>query len=151
MGRLTRRGSQRTWKCALRLDEHPPWGKGLSSREVNHNIVVESRDPNEGSTDPMVPEHWRLGEDLQDRIRDAGYDSDTVEGIAVDVHDLMQACDRIRDEIIPAALAASTADLTAHVKQLQFELSHIRWHATAGEAHLQRALAVLEPRNEQPL
>ncbi|HTQ11716.1 MAG TPA: hypothetical protein VMI31_16770, partial [Fimbriimonadaceae bacterium] len=59
-------------------------------------------DPNEGSTDPMVPEHWKLGEDLQDRIRDAGYESETVEGIAVDVHDLLQACDRIRDEIVPS-------------------------------------------------
>jgi hypothetical protein len=107
------------------------------------------RDPNEGSTDPMVPEHWRLGEDLQDHIRDAGYQSEEVDGIAVDVHDLLQASDRIRDEIIPAILAGG--DIATNLKLLQFELGHIRWHADAAEAHIRKALAVLEPRNEQPL
>src|SRR5437868_4320865 len=109
------------------------------------------RDPNEGSTDPMVAEHWRLGEDLQDRIREAGYESEEVEGIAVDVHDLLQACDRIRDEIIPAALAAPEQELAGHLNRLEAELAHIRWHTQAGETHLRRALAVLQPRNEQPL
>jgi len=99
----------------------------------------------------MVPEYWRLGEDFQDRIREAGYDSEVVDGIAVDVHDLMQACDRIREEIIPSALAGSNAELAAQIKTLQAELSHIRWHTDAGESYLQKALAVLEPRNEQPL
>ena len=47
-----------------------------------------SLDPNKDRNDPMVPEYWLLGEDLQDRIRGAGYDSPTVEGIAVDIHDL---------------------------------------------------------------
>ncbi len=106
-------------------------------------------DPNEGSTDPMVPEYWRLGEDLQDRIRDAGYESDEVEGIAVDIHDLLQAGDRIRDEIIPALL--SGPDIVAGLKQLQWELAHMRWHTQAGDIHLKRALAVLEPQNEQPI
>jgi hypothetical protein len=112
---------------------------------------VQTPDPNEGSTDPMIAEHWRLGEDLQDRIRDAGYESESVEGIAVDVHDLLQACDRIRDEIIPAALADEGDALAGRLKELQFELSHIRWHTEAAESHLRKALAVLEPRNEQPL
>ncbi|HWA84239.1 MAG TPA: hypothetical protein VG820_12420 [Fimbriimonadaceae bacterium] len=105
-------------------------------------------DPNEGSTDPMIAEHWRLGEDLQDRIRHAGYESETVEGIAVDIHDLLQACDRIRDEIVPGALGG---DLAGSLKALRFELGHIRWHTQAAEAHVRRALAVLEPQNEQPL
>jgi hypothetical protein len=109
---------------------------------------ITGPDPNEGSTDPMVAEHWRLGEDLQDTIREAGYESETVEGIAVDVHDLLQACDRIRDEIIPAAIAS---DLVTNLKQLQFELAHIRWHTQNADAHLRHALAALEPRNEQPL
>lgn len=98
----------------------------------------------------MVPEHWKLGEDLQDRIRDAGYESEAVEGIAVDIHDLLQACDRIRDEIAPAALQGDSAELTQQLKQLQFELGHIRWHTEAAETHIRKALAVLEPANEQP-
>lgn len=108
-------------------------------------------DPNEGSTDPMVPEHWRLGEDLQDRIRDAGFESDTVEGIAVDVHDLLQACDRIREEIIPAALAGGAEELASHLTRLQVELAHVRWHTQAADAYLCRALAALETeaRNRQ--
>jgi hypothetical protein len=105
-------------------------------------------DPNAGSTDPMVADYWRLGEELQDRIRDAGYEAETVEGIAVDVHDLLQACDRIRDEIIPEALGT---DLVGQLKRLRFELDHIRWHTQAADAHLRHALAALEPRNEQPL
>ena len=108
-------------------------------------------DPNEGSTDPMVPEHWKLGEDLQDRIRDAGYESETVEGIAVDVHDLLQACDRIRDEIVPSALQAGLGELHSNLKLLQKELAHIRWHTLAAERYIRQALTVLEPRHEQPL
>jgi hypothetical protein len=103
-------------------------------------------DPNEGSTDPMVPEHWRLGEDLQDRIRAAGYESETVDGIAVDIHDLLQACDRIRDEIIPAALAG--IDLAADLHRLRLELSHIHWHTIAADAYLGKALSALEPGSE---
>jgi hypothetical protein len=41
--------------------------------------------------------------------------------------------------------------LVAKLKQLQFEMSHIRWHTEAAEDHIRKALAVLEPRNEQPL
>ena len=108
-------------------------------------------DPNEGSTDPMVPEHWKLGEDLQDRIREAGYEPDSVEGIAVDIHDLLQACDRIRDEILPGALRAGARSLHEHLRNLQSELAHIRWHTLAAERHLRQALVVLEPRHEQPL
>ena len=99
----------------------------------------------------MVPEYWRLGEDLQDRIRDAGYESETVEGIAVDIHDLLQASDRIRDEILPTALAGTDKELAGHIKRLQFEIAHIGWHVEAAEAHLRQALTVLEPVNEQPL
>lgn len=102
-------------------------------------------DPNEGSTDPMVPEHWKLGEDLQDQIRDAGYDSVTVDGIAVDIHDLLQACDRIREEIVPAALAGGHDGLVAGLKQLHTELAHIRWHTRSADAYLRSALSVLEP------
>jgi hypothetical protein len=105
-------------------------------------------DPNEGSTDPMVPEHWRLGEDLQDAIRAAGYESDAVDGIAVDIHDLLQSSDRIRDDIVPAAMKG---DLSAELKRLEAELAHIRWHTLAAEAHIRNALAMLEPMNEQPL
>jgi len=108
-------------------------------------------DPNEGSTDPMVPEHWKLGEDLQNRIREAGYESDTVEGIAVDIHDLLQACDRIREEIVPGALRENGAALVDRLKGLQSELAHIRWHTLTAERHLRQALMVLEPRREQPI
>jgi hypothetical protein len=115
---------------------------------VKNPVETAGPDPNAGSTDPMVADYWKLGEDLQDRIRDAGYESEIVEGIAVDVHDLLQACDRVREEIIPEAL---TGDLVVQLKRLQFELSHIRWHTQAAETHLRHALAALEPRNEQPL
>jgi hypothetical protein len=121
------------------------------SSAVNRQPASSGPDPNEASTDPMVPEHWRLGEDLQDRIRVAGYESETVDGIAVDVHDLLQACDRIRDEIIPAALRGNDAELAGNLKRLEFELGHIRWHTEAAETHLRMALAVLQPHNEQPL
>jgi hypothetical protein len=108
-------------------------------------------DPNEGSTDPMVPEHWKLGEDFQDRIRDAGYDSETVEGIAVDIHDILQAADRIREEIVATAMTSSGPDFAGELKKLQSELAHMRWHTQSAEAFLRKALAVLEPQNEQAL
>src|SRR5437763_1903558 len=92
------------------------------------------RDPNEGSTDPMVPEHWQLGEALQDKVRAAGYDSETVEGIAVDIHDLLQSADRIRDELVPAILAHdNVAALAADLKNLQAEIAHLHWHTQAAD------------------
>ena len=108
-------------------------------------------DPNEGSTDPMVPEHWKLGEDFQDRILAAGYDAETVDGIAVDVHDLLQTADRIRDEIIPAAMERSGVEFVEELKLLKAEIAHIRWHTVSAEAYLTKALTALEPRNEQPI
>jgi hypothetical protein len=99
----------------------------------------------------MVPEHWKLGEDFQDRIRAAGYDSDTVEGIAVDVHDILQAADRIREEIVPTAMTATGHEFSGELKKLQSEIAHIRWHTQSAEAFLRKALAALEPVNEQPL
>lgn len=99
----------------------------------------------------MVAEYWTLGEGLQDRIGVAGYESESVDSIAVDVHDLLQASDRIREEILPAALSDSGDGLLASLKLLKFELEHIRWHASAAESHLRKALAVLEPASEQPI
>lgn len=108
-------------------------------------------DPNEGSTDPMVQEYWLLGDDVQDKIRAAGYESETVEGIAVDIHDLLQAADRIRDELAPAILTADIVALAGAIEELKKELAHIRWHAEDGVEFLDKALHVLKPLNEQPI
>ncbi len=97
----------------------------------------------------MVPEFWRLGEDLQDRIRAAGYDAESVEGIAVDIHDLLQAAERIRAVLVPAALSGE--DTATHLRELEAELAHIRWHTLAAEKFLTHALTVLVPASEQPL
>jgi hypothetical protein len=91
----------------------------------------------------MVPEHWQLGEDVQDTIRRAGYESETVEGIAVDLHDLLQAADRIRVELAPVILAAQGEELARLVGELKFELEHIRWHCESAERYLSAASAVL--------
>src|SRR3954468_17041733 len=91
-------------------------------------------DPNEGSTDPMIPEHWQLGEDLQDRVRAAGYDPETVEGLAVDIHGLLQSSDRIRDEIVPTMLAGG--GLSENLRKLQSEIAHLRWHTLAADGYL---------------
>jgi hypothetical protein len=82
-------------------------------------------DPNRDRNDPMVPEYWALGEAVQDRVRLAGYDHPEVEGIAVDLHDILQAADFIRS-------FQPGADLTS----LQFELEHIRWHCDRALAYL---------------
>jgi hypothetical protein len=91
----------------------------------------------------MVPEYWQLGEDLQDALRGAGYDSDTVEGIAVDVHDLLQAADRLRDELVPALIQAPH-DPEA-LANLHLELRHLAWHAVAAQAYLDAVERTLRP------
>jgi hypothetical protein len=96
-------------------------------------------DPNEGRNDPMVAEHWQLGEEVQDKIRAAGYESEGVEGIAVDIHDILQAADRIRDELAPALLAAEGTALVEVLREIGFELDHIRWHAEAGRRYVEAA------------
>jgi len=96
-------------------------------------------DPNKESNDPMIPEHWQLGEDVQDKIRAAGYEATEVEGIAVDIHDLLQSADRLRDELGPQILAASPEDLPDLLAQLAAELEHVRWHCEAAGAYLSEA------------
>lgn len=104
---------------------------------------VQRPDPNKERNDPMVPDYWLMGEDVQDKIRLAGYESETVEGIAVDLHDLLQAADRIREELAPAILAAEPAELKATLAALREEIDHIRWHCDAAEAYLDAASKVL--------
>ena len=107
-----------------------------------------SDDPNKDRNDPMMPEYWQLGEDLQDRIRQAGYDSPTVEGIAVDVHDLLQSSDRIEENLIPDVLGiydlTDRAQLLAKLQELKYEFSHIGWHCVAAAQYLTAAIAALE-------
>lgn len=102
--------------------------------------MTENRpDPNEGRNDPMVAEYWRLGEDLQDAILAAGYRAESVEGIAVDIHDLLQATERIQNELIPAVLGSTPDQLAARLQELSAEFDHIRWHCNAAEAFLAQA------------
>lgn len=96
-------------------------------------------DPNEGRNDPVEAEAWRLGEDVQDAIIRAGYQHPTVEGVAVDVHDLLQAAKRIRTELAPRVAAG---DLSA-LEELRFEFHHIGWHAEQAVAYLDAARAAL--------
>jgi hypothetical protein len=96
-------------------------------------------DPNKDRNDTIVPEYWSLGEDFQDQIRAAGYEHETVEGIAVDVHDLLQAADLVRTTL------EGEADVKSKVAALLTELDHIRWHCDAAIEHLQGAQAALTP------
>lgn len=96
-------------------------------------------DPNEGRNDPMVFEHWELGEAVQDSLRHAGVVTEAVEGIAVDLHDLLQATDRIRSELAPGIVSAAPEDrekLFALVSELRYELEHIAWHCEAAGRYL---------------
>lgn len=93
-------------------------------------------DPNRDGADPMVQEHWALGEAVQDRVRTAGFEPEAVEGIAVDLHDLLQAADRIRDELGPQCVEG---DLTIALAELQRELEHVGWHVQSALAYLERA------------
>jgi hypothetical protein len=101
---------------------------------------MQTPDPNEGRNDPMVPEYWVQGEALQDRIVAAGYDHPSVDGIAIDLHDILQAADQIRAAIAPEA----EADLETTLRHLRFELGHILWHCQAGLAYLEAATAQLD-------
>ena len=96
-------------------------------------------DPNKERNDPMVPEYWELGEDIQATILKAGYEAETVEGIAVDIHDLLQAAEKIQQELGPGILAASGEDLRTKLKELAAEFDHIRWHCDAAIAYLDTA------------
>lgn len=98
-------------------------------------------DPNKERNDPMVPEYWLLGEDVQDKVRLAGYETDTVEGIAVDIHDVLQAAIKIEQELAPAILSADPAQMRARILELAEEFEHIRWHCEAAQEYLQAAAA----------
>lgn len=94
-------------------------------------------DPNEGSIDPMIAEYWQLGEAVQDRIISAGYEHENVDGIAVDIHDLLQAADRIKEELAKNVVEAqSPEDLNTALEALRKEYAHIAWHCQAAERYL---------------
>lgn len=106
-----------------------------------------SVDPNKDRNDPMVPEFWLLGEDLQDKIRTAGYEAPTVEGIAVDLHDLLQSTARIQAELASAIVNAPSEDQSKIVellKELRFEFEHIGWHCAAAAGYLTNAIDTLD-------
>ncbi|MBC8063782.1 MAG: hypothetical protein H7Y17_03060 [Chlorobia bacterium] len=106
---------------------------------------MSDRDPNEGSIDPMEPEYWLLGEAIQDRILAAGYKQETVDGIAVDIHDLLQAADLIRTQLAPAILnASSDAELAQAVDRLKIEFHHLEWHGAAGQRYLESVLQQIQ-------
>jgi hypothetical protein len=96
-------------------------------------------DPNKDRNDQMVPEYWDLGDEIQNRIVRAGYESPVVEGLAVDIHDLLQAVDRIRDELGPATLSAEPGQFPAALKTLADEIDHIRWHCDSAMTFLNAA------------
>jgi hypothetical protein len=98
-------------------------------------------DPNEDRNDPMIPEYWELGEQIQERIRGAGYETDVVESLAVDIHDILQAADAVRDVIGPALLSADGVELTAAIRALVDELGHIRWHCDSAVEFLEAMAA----------
>ena len=98
-------------------------------------------DPNEGSIDPMEPEFWQLGEAVQDKILEAGYESETVAGIAVDIHDLLQSAERVRQIISPQILEASDSNsLREALESLKFEFGHVQWHGQNATEFLAKAL-----------
>lgn len=102
---------------------------------------MTDRDPNEGSTDPMEPDFWLLGEAVQDKILAAGYEAEFVEGIAVDIHDLLQAADRIRLQLGPAILESqSKDDVRVAIQGLKQEFEHVRWHGANASGFLDKAL-----------
>jgi len=102
-------------------------------------------DPNKESNDPMIPEYWLLGEDVQDKIRAAGYEASEVDGIAVDIHDLLQSADRIRGELGPKILSAPPEELSVLLSELASEFQHILWHCEAATAYLADAQNTIRP------
>lgn len=109
---------------------------------------MTERDPNEGSTDPMIAEYWQLGEAVQDRILETGYDQETVDGIAVDIHDLLQAADLIRDSLAPKVLESSTREeLHEAIERLNHEFHHLEWHAQTGQRYLKFVMDQLGERS----
>lgn len=101
-------------------------------------------DPNKDRNDPMVPEYWELGEAVQDRIRQAGYEAPTVEGIAVDIHDLLQAADRLRNELGPSILAADSACVGVRLREFASELRHVRWHCDSAIGFVEAAAGEID-------
>ena len=87
----------------------------------------------------MVAEHWVLGEAVQDAIITAGYEHPTVEGIAVDLHDLLQAADRIREVLGPQIVSGRADERREALEELAFEFEHIRWHCDDALAYLASA------------
>jgi hypothetical protein len=82
----------------------------------------------------MVPEYWSLGEDLMEEMRVAGLGGSLLEGVAVDIHDILQIADDIQ------AVLRSDRSLQEKVEALRFEARHLRWHSESLEASMTQGL-----------
>lgn len=103
-------------------------------------MAMRGPDPNEGRNDPMDFDHWRLGEAVQDRLAELGAPSDGTAGIAVDLHDLLQAADRIRLELAPAIEQAKDGESArTAIDALSAEFAHIAWHIETARQFLLEA------------
>lgn len=86
----------------------------------------------------MIAEYWVLGEAVQDRLIAAGYESETVEGIAVDLHDILQAAERINAVLAPSIVKSeSVEELRDAIGLLKSEMDHIKWHGNNASKYLE--------------
>jgi hypothetical protein len=96
--------------------------------------TVRQADPGAHRDEPIDIEHYQLGKDLKAALALAEEEVEMMGDIAIDLHDLLRAADKLRDVLAPQLIAAKSEDrdeLRKLIREMAFEFEHVAWHCSA--------------------
>jgi len=88
-----------------------------------------------------------LGREVSRALELAQEEVDTLGDIAIDVHDLLRAADKLRNVLAPRLIETDTKDRTELrrlIREMAFEFEHVAWHAQAAVETLDRVAEKLQ-------
>ncbi|CAN5695002.1 hypothetical protein BH11ARM2_BH11ARM2_33450 [soil metagenome] len=89
---------------------------------------------NPGADEPLNLEHWKLAVEVEQCLKLAQEETDSLTDISIDLNDLLQAADKLRHIVAPQLISVTSDDrdeLRKLLRAMAFEFEHIAFHAQA--------------------
>lgn len=89
----------------------------------------------------MNLDHWRLAVEVEQSLKLAQEETDSLTDISVDLHDLLLAADKLRHIVAPSIISCPSDDrdeLRKLIRAMAFEFEHIAFHAQAAVESLDK-------------
>lgn len=87
-----------------------------------------------GADEPLNLEHWKLAVEVEQSLKLAQEETDSLTEISLDLHDLLQSADKLRHIVAPQIISCPGDDrdeLRKLLRAMAFEFEHIAFHAQA--------------------